>query len=220
VVVKPNSGSQGKNFCKVYNKRELHKALVAVFTGDNVALVQKFIRGNDYRVVVLDDKVISAYQRIPFNIIGDGKICLGNLIKKKLKNLILLDRPAKLQADDSRIIQNIKRQGLDPKSIPAIGEKIFLLDNANLSCGGDSLDVTSSIHPRFREIAVKLTKDMGLRLCGVDFLIDGLISERPKKYRIIEINSAPGLDHYIKTGIEQEKIVENLYLEVLRAMDK
>ena len=220
VVVKPNSGSQGKSVHKVYNQRELYKSLRSVFSEDKVALVQKFIRGNDYRVVVLDDKVISAYQRVPFSIIGDGISCVGNLIKKKLRAFVILDRPAKIVIDDWRVSQNLKRQGLHLKSVLPTGKRVFLLDNANLSSGGDSSDVTKTIHPKFKEIAVKLTKDMGLRLCGVDFMVAGEISEAPKKYWIIEINYAPGLDHYIKTGTEQEKIVEDLYLQVLKALEE
>ena len=76
------------------------------------------------------------------------------------------------------------------------------------------------MHKEFKKIAVKLTKDMGLRLCGVDLIVEGTIEEKPKKYFVIEINSAPGLDHYASTGREQEKIVEDLYLEVLKSMEK
>ena len=61
---------------------------------------------------------------------------------------------------------------------------------------------------------------MGLRLCGVDIMVDGDITKKPNTYWILEINSAPGLDHYAKTGQAQEKIVEDLYLEVLKSMEK
>ena len=84
------------------------------------------------------------------------------------------------------------------------------------------MDVTKKIHPEFGKIAVKLTKDMGLRLCGVDLMIDGDISQKPVTYSywVLEINSAPGLDHYARSGKVQEKIVENLYLEVLKSMER
>jgi D-alanine-D-alanine ligase-like ATP-grasp enzyme len=72
----------------------------------------------------------------------------------------------------------------------------------------------------FKQIAVQLTKDMGLRLCGVDLMISGNITQKPGEYWILEINSAPGLDHYAQTGKAQEKIVEDLYLEVLKSMEK
>ncbi len=55
-------------------------------------------------------------------------------------------------------------------------------------------------------------------MCGVDLMIDGDISESPAKYVVLEINAAPGLDHYAQVGKKQEKIVEAMYLKVLKAM--
>jgi D-alanine-D-alanine ligase-like ATP-grasp enzyme len=60
---------------------------------------------------------------------------------------------------------------------------------------------------------------MGLRLCGVDLMIEGDISQKPGTYHVLEINSAPGLDHYAKIGKAQEKVVEDLYLQVLKHME-
>ena len=67
--------------------------------------------------------------------------------------------------------------------------------------------------------AVNLTKDMGLRLCGVDLIVHGDIRQKPNRYWILEINSAPGLDHYVRTGKAQQKIVEDMYLQVLKSME-
>ena len=99
---------------------------------------------------------------------------------------------------------------------------MFLLDNANLSTGGDAIDVTSSVSSGFQEVAVHLTKDMNLRLCGVDLIVDGCIEAQPVngKYWVLEINAAPGLDHYAKVGKAQETVVEELYSAVLRSLDR
>jgi D-alanine-D-alanine ligase-like ATP-grasp enzyme len=220
LIVKPNSGSQGANVTMVNNKKEFYQAMKKIFLSDRIALVQKFVSGYDYRVVVLDNKIISAYQRIPFSIIGDGTSTVKKLIIKRLNDFIILNRPAKLKVNDPRLGRNLKLQNLNFNSIIKKGEKIFLLNNANLSTGGESIDVTKIIHPDFKKIAINLTKDMGLRLCGVDLMIKGNISSPAKKYWVIEINAAPGLDHYIKTGPEQEKIVEDMYLEILKSMQK
>ncbi|MBI4088065.1 cyanophycin synthetase, partial [Candidatus Kaiserbacteria bacterium] len=59
---------------------------------------------------------------------------------------------------------------------------------------------------------------MGLRLCGVDIMTEGDITKPPEKFHILEINAAPGLDHYVKTGRAQQKIVEALYLKVLKRL--
>lgn len=220
LMAKPNSGSQGMNVIKVNNLSELKKALNKIFIHDNIALVQKIISGRDYRLVVLDGKIISAYERLPFSITGDGYSSVKDLISAKLNYFIKIKRPARLKLMDKRLLDNLKRQKLKLKSVIEAGRKVVLLDNANLSTGGESIDVTATIHPKFKKLAIKLTKDMGLRLCGVDLMIAGDISQEAKKYWVIEINSAPGLDHYIKMGAKQQKIVENLYLQVLKSLAK
>lgn len=216
VIVKPNSGSQGTGVSLVHNKKEFYKAARGIFAGDRVMVVQEPVRGKDYRIVVLDKKIISAYERIPLNVIGDGKSSIKKLLKEKQKQFIASSRDTHIKVDDPRIATKLKHQKLNIKSVPQKGETVYLLDNANLSTGGDSLDVTEKIHPAFKKLAVNLTRDMGLRLCGVDFMIDGDISQKPGKYWVLEINSAPGLDHYARIGSAQEKIVEGLYLEVLK----
>ena len=99
-------------------------------------------------------------------------------------------------------------------SIPANGKRLVLLDNANLSSGGEALDVTDSLPVKYKKIAVDATSYMGLRLCGVDLMVSG------DSCWILEINAAPGLDHYVKTGRTQKRLVEDLYLKVLKRMEK
>ncbi len=220
VIVKPNSGSQGVGVSLVHNKLEFYMAMRFVFTKDRIALIQSPVKGRDYRVVVLDKKVISAYERIPLSVLGDGKSSIMKLLKAKQKNFIASSRDTRIKTNDPRMVLKLKHQGLSFKSIPSAGIRVFLLDNANLSTGGDSIDVTEQVHQSFRKIAVKLTEDMGLRLCGVDLMIEGDITQTPGTWWVLEINSAPGLDHYARSGKVQEQIVENLYLEVLKSMEK
>ncbi len=220
VIVKPNSGSQGTGVALVCNKTEFYSAMRNIFSYDRIAIVQKPVRGKDYRVVVLDDKIISAYERVPLNIIGDGKSTIKELLYIKQQNFVASSRDTIIKMDDLRIQNKLKHQNLNFDNIPSLNQKIFLLDNANLSSGGDSIDVTENVHPKFKALAIKLTKDMGLRLCGVDFMIEGDISKKPDKYWVIEINSAPGLDHYAKIGKAQEQVVEDLYLEVLKHLEE
>lgn len=218
-IVKPNSGSQGVDVSSVHNKREFYKAVRAVFKRDRIVLVQKLLCGKDYRLVVLDKKVISAYERIPLNVIGDGKSTIGQLLKTKKNQFFALGRDTRINMNDPRIALKLAHQGQSFRSVPTKGQNVYLLDNANLSTGGDSVDVTEKVHPEFRKLAVRLTRDMGLRLCGVDLMVEGDIDQKPRVYWVLEINSAPGLDHYAKIGKDQERIVENLYFEVLKHME-
>ena len=220
VIVKPNNGTHGKGVAVVSNKKEFYPALREIFKSDRVALVQEYVVGKDYRLVVLDDAVISAYERIPLNITGDGTSSIQQLLEAKQAKFMKLGRDTLINVNDRRIVKKLKDNGRTLQSVLAKGEKLFLLDNANLSAGGDSVDVGGHIHPEFEKLAIKLTADMGLRLCGVDLMVDGDIADAPKNHWIIEINSAPGLDHYVKMGKAQEKIVEDLYREVLKHLER
>lgn len=223
IIVKPNSKSQGVGVCLVENEKELIDVLKEVFKVDRVAVIEKYLPGRDYRIVVLDDEIISAYERIALSVTGDGKSSILSLLKQKQKSFALSKRDTEINFKDIRIKNKLKKSGLTFDSVLPKGEKVFLLDNANLSTGGDSLDVTNAIHKSFKQVAINLTKDMGLRIAGVDIMvIDGDITKEAKKcaYYIIEINAAPGLDHYVTTGNKQKKIVEAMYLKVLKALGK
>jgi D-alanine-D-alanine ligase-like ATP-grasp enzyme len=223
VIVKPNSKSQGVDVCLAWNSVELEIFLRKVFKSDNVALIEKYLPGHDYRIVVLDNKIISAYERVALSLVGDGKSSILKLLKEKQRFFIKNGRDTRINFFDARIRIKLARQGYKFSSVLGKNKKIFLLDNANLSTGGDSLDVTSTIHSNFKKLAINITRDMGLRICGVDIMVTkGDITMDPKKtkYYVIEINSAPGLDHYVTTGPKQKKIVEDMYLEVLKALGK
>lgn len=218
VIVKPNEGSHGMGVFLVHNKREFMRALAFIFKENRVALVQRVVRGRDYRIVVLDNKVISAYERIPLSIVGDGTSSIKELLRKKQKRFRAGGRDTRIRLDDIRIAHKLGLQKLALRSVPERGKRIYLLDNANLSSGGDAIDVTKPIHPEFKRLAIKLTRDMGLRFSGVDLMVAGDIRKKPKKYWVLEINAAPGLDHYVKTGRPQQTVVENLYLKVLKSL--
>jgi D-alanine-D-alanine ligase-like ATP-grasp enzyme len=221
LVAKPNSGSQGSGVTVVHNVAELRRALARIFEMDRIALVQRVVTGKDYRIVVLDDRIISAYERIPLSVTGDGRTSVLGLLKRKQKAFVAEGRDTHIHLKDPRIQAKLARSGLSLSSVPDAGVRVFLLDNANLSTGGDSVDVTDAIHLEFSKLCVSLTRDMGLRICGVDLMIQGNISQAPKskKWWILEINAAPGLDHYAKSGKAQEKIVEDLYTEVLKSLE-
>ncbi len=218
LIAKPNANSHGHNVFLVHNQREMKRALAHIFHEDKIALIQRPVTGRDYRVVVLDNEIISAYERIPLNVVGDGRSTIAQLLARKQKMFDKSGRDTRIRPDDPRILHKLARLKLTLRSIIPRGERVFLLDNSNLSSGGDAVDVTSEIHPAFKKIAIDLTRDMGLRLCGVDLMVEGDIREKPATYHIIEINAAPGLDHYVTTGLAQQKIVEDLYVKVLKSL--
>lgn len=223
VIVKPNSKSMGVGVCVVHSERELTSALKEIWKGDRIAIIEKYLPGKDYRIVVLDGEIISAYERTQLKVVGDGKNTILKLLEIKQKNFIIENRDTKINFKDRRIKLKLKKQGYTLSSVIPKGEKVYLLDNANLSTGGDASDVTGTISPSFKKIAVNLTRDMGLRIAGVDIMVTkGDITKDVKncEYYIIEINAAPGLDHYVATGAKQKRAVEAMYLKVLKALGK
>jgi D-alanine-D-alanine ligase-like ATP-grasp enzyme len=219
VIVKPNSGTQGVGVALVHTKRDFYRAMKTIFKRDNVAMVQSVVSGRDYRVVVLDGEIISAYEREPLSVTGDGKSTIETLLKRKQTEFVKRGRDTRIDQNDIRLITKLRRQGLSPHTVLEEDRKVFLLDNANLSTGGEATDVTDHVHPQFKRIAVEVTKGMGLRLCGVDLIINGSIENSPGQYWVIEINSSPGLDHYVTTGRRQRQIVENLYFTILKHIE-
>jgi D-alanine-D-alanine ligase-like ATP-grasp enzyme len=219
VILKPNNLSQGTLVTKVHNKKEYYTTAKKILRRTPVMLVQRFYPGNDYRIVVLDDRVISAYQRTPLFVTGDGRSSVERLALRKQKHFQKIGRDTQIDLADFRIVQKLKTQRLRLESVPARGEKVYLLDNANLSTGGDAVDVTDDIHPDYRRLAVGITRDMGLRMCGVDVIASDEISAPLRDYVVIEINSSPGLDNYASIGDRQRERVDDLYLKVLKALE-
>ena len=218
VVLKPNDKSQGFLVAKVHGKTEYYRIAKKIFRVSSVMIVERFHEGNDYRIVVLDRNVISAYQRVALDIEGNGKDDILELLEQKQRRFEQDGRDTRIENDDFRMNLKLKRQGLNVKSVLAKGHKIYLLDNANLSTGGSAVDVTDTIHRAFKELAINITKDMGLRLCGVD-IITKSIDEEPDQYVVIEINGAPGLDNYGSIGSEQQRRVDDLYLHILKVLE-
>jgi len=218
VIVKPNSKSQGSGVAKVFNKKEFMQAVNILSWNERVFLVQQVVIGNDYRIVVIDEQVISAYQRLPLSVIGDGHSSVRQLLLKKQADFERIGRDTKIPIDDFRIKLRLKRLKKSEQSVLSKNEHLKLLVNANLSTGGDAVDATQEIHLEWKNLAIRLTKDMNLRYCGVDVIINGTLREPPKKFVVLEVNAAPGLDNYSSVGSKQHHIVENMYEKVLKAM--
>ena len=219
VIIKPNEESWGRDVVKVYNKRAFFKFAKTILAYSRVFLVQEFCVGKDYRIVVLDDKVYCAYERIPLSVIGNGKATIKALLLEKQATLDKADRLSQIDLADPRMVNKLKRKGLTLASILPKEKKITLLDNANLSNGGMGIDWSDKIHPSYKKLAINITKAMGLRLCGVD-IITADISKSVDEYHIIEINSAPGLHNYAAMGEQQMATTKGLYLDILKILEK
>ncbi len=218
VIVKPLNLSQGILVTKVHNQAEYYDVANKIFAIKSGLIVEKFYTGNDYRIVVLDNEIIAAYQRIPLFVIGDGKSNVLELLQQKQEKLMSKGRKNIIKFDDFRISQKLQRQNLDGDSVIPKNDIVYLLDSANLSSGGEAVDFYESIHPDFQELAINITKDIGLRLAGVDILTHDLTIPMVD-YTLIEVNGSPGLNHYAASGEVAANRVEQLYVKILQTLE-
>ncbi|QDX30217.1 cyanophycin synthetase [Dickeya poaceiphila] len=222
VFVKPNDLSQGAWVTKVYDTPSMDVICNHIFSRTDVLLVEQVCPGRDYRVVVLGETIISAYERIPLAVAGDGVRTIQQLLLDAQHTQPLHGRPnSEIDPDDPRIDIKLANLGLNRESILPAGQKTFLLDNANLSTGGTSMDVTNSIHKSFASLAIAATASLGLCVAGVDIICHDLCTDAAtQSWNIIEINAAPGLDNYAASGAEQRERVKELYRRILLQLQK
>ncbi|MBD2437680.1 cyanophycin synthetase [Nostoc sp. FACHB-110] len=218
VIVKPINLSQGKFVVKAYNKTEYYQVAKKILRITPGFMVERFYPGNDYRIVVIDNEVIAVYQRVPLCVVGDGKSTILELLQQKEEEFIANGRKKIIDFNDFRIKRKLKRQRLKFESILPQSTVVYLLDNANLSSGGYGVDFTESIHLDFQKLAINITKDMGLRLCGLDIITND-IAKSMNDYVIIEVNGSPSLTHYASIGEAQTRRVEALYFKILQALE-
>lgn len=216
VFLKPLCGSQGVGVIKASNAAECETAARALFERERKILVQEACPGRDYRLVVLDGEVISAYERIPLNVIGDGVRTVSALLTAQQMEFEAIGRDTVIQMDDPRIAEKLHSLGLDFGTVPPKGATVPLLDVANLSCGGTT-SLVSDLHPSVAALAAKIAVALDLRFAGVDIVMANAAAPLGS-YTVLEVNTAPGLDHYASHGAEHEASIDRLYLKLLTAV--
>lgn len=221
VVIKPKDGNQGKGVSvNLKCDQEIIDAYKVAQKYSRDIIVEKFISGKDYRVLVVGDNVAAVSQRIPPYVIGDGVSSIKELVDAENKNPSRgIDHEKQLTkiVIDDIVISSLKRRNMSIDSIVRKGEKIYLRENANLSTGGTARDCSDIIHPLNIELAVRAAKLIGLDIAGVDITTPDIskpITETGGV--IIEINAAPGIrmHHYPAEGKPRNvarAIVDMLY---------
>lgn len=201
LVVKPTDGNAGKGvFANIQSEKELREIIPHIRNelGFSNIIVEKYIPGEEFRIVVIEDRVLGAINRRPANVIGDGVSTIRQLIKEKNKirkiNPHLTSRLIKV---DKEVELLLEEKGYTLDSVPRKGELVYLREKSNLSAGGDAVDVTEQLTPQLKEIAINAGKAIpGLKHYGVDMIVN---DDRTKGV-ILEVNSRPGLGGHLFPG--------------------
>lgn len=209
VIVKPNDAHGGELVFLCNTEKELLYAADLITRRHDIFVVQQYQEGNDYRLLVLDGEVLAAYQRLPLSVVGDGKSKISQLLAaKKLK---LNNHSDRLQA---RIAATLGQKNLSLSAVPQKGLRVELLPSANLSSGGSAIDVLDQVDEGWKTIATQIAADMNLRYCGIDIISQNLLSQKPGKYVVLEINAAPGISGFSLLGKKQKAVAEKIYEKI------
>src|SRR5699024_1898494 len=176
VVVKPLDENAGKGvFSNVDSEEYLIDVLNHLHTelNYNHVIIEEFIPGTEYRVLTVDGKVEGAINRLPANIVGNGKDSIKRLIKNKNRsktgNPAISKKRIKLDKEVTQVIENA---GYTEESVLDEGEQLFLRTKSNISAGGDAVYVTDELSDKIRQVAVKASEAIpGLNIAGLDFII-------------------------------------------------
>ena len=191
LVVKPRNTNYGTGitvFSKKASRKQILNAIEYAFKFDDNILIEEFVKGMEYRFLVVDGKCLSVVHRRAASVIGDGKSTIRELmlIKDQEPWHVLTGCPMKM---DEPVNEYLKLSGLTLDSVPPAGKRITLRSNSNGSTGGETLDFTDVMPARFKRIAEKAAKAFDAKISGVDIIIDDFGKE---DYSIIEINDNPG----------------------------
>ncbi|MDZ4179101.1 MAG: hypothetical protein U1E29_07700 [Coriobacteriia bacterium] len=219
VVVKPNGLWWGLGVARAYDLSQLDIAFRAAALLDSGVLVQECLLGNDVRVVMLDGELVCAYERKPLEVDGDGHSHISALLNRKLRQLESQGRRLAIELDDVRLSLCLARAGLGLWSVLPEGHSVTLLDCANMVTGGSAIDWTESVHPSLVGLAVSIAKCASLRFCGVDLILDRRPDCAVSGYHVLEVNAAPGLEHYAALGDSQHSRTRETLRKLLRAMN-
>lgn len=197
IVLKPLDGNHGRG--QTINVNDWETARIGLQHAQTVSrkvIVERYITGYDFRVLVINHKMVAAARRVPANVVGDGEKNIRQLIDQEnldprrgyghenVLTEILVDK------DTNELLEKL---GYSLETIPQKGEIIYLKSTANLSTGGTSIDVTDMVHPEIVTMCERISKIIGLDVCGVDIMAENLTQPlKESGGAILEVNAAPG----------------------------
>ncbi len=220
IVVKPKSTNYGLGisiFANGTSKEDILDAAEIAFRHDKTILVEEFIQGKEYRILVIGDEVAAVLHRVPANVVGDGKSSIRRLVDMKntdpargVGHKLPLE---KIKLDDNSALF-LKQKGLDFDYIPQEDEVVYLRENSNISTGGDSVDFTDKVAEKFKEIAIKAAKCAGANICGVDMIIED-VTDPSSTFATIELNFNPAIHMHCYPYQGKERNIAGNVLDLL-----
>lgn len=197
IVLKPLNGNHGRG--QTINVNDWETAKLGLEHAQKIStkvIVEKYITGYDFRVLVINHKMVAAARRVPAHVVGDGEMTLQKLIDKENtdprrgyghENVLT---EIEVDKDTNELLEKL---GYTLETVPQKGEIVYLKSTANLSTGGTSIDVTDMVHPENITMCERISKIIGLDVCGIDIMAENLTQPlKESGGAILEVNAAPG----------------------------
>lgn len=204
IVIKPLDGNHGRGISiDVKNQQEAEEAydLASAASKTRSVIVERYYKGSDHRILVINGKVAAVAERIPAHVVGDGRSTVEELIEITNRDPNRGDGHANVLTKitiDKTALNVLGKQGYELTSILAHGEIAYLRATANLSTGGIAVDRTDEIHPENVWIAQRVAKLIGLDIAGIDVVTEDIRKPlREVDGVIVEVNAAPGFRMHV-----------------------
>ncbi|MBW4482955.1 MAG: cyanophycin synthetase [Tildeniella torsiva UHER 1998/13D] len=202
IVIKPLDGNHGRGITIDIDTfeaaEEAYEAAKEVSRG---VIVERFYRGRDHRVLVINGRVIAVAERVPAHVVGDGKSTIEQLIEitnQDPRRGVGHDNLLTRIEVDRTTWQLLDRKGYTLDTVLPVGEMCYLRATANLSTGGIAIDRTDDIHPDNIWVAQRIAKTIGLDIAGIDVVTTDISKPlREVDGVIVEVNAAPGLRMHV-----------------------
>ncbi len=227
LVVKPVSASHANgSSMNIINEDELRRAVRRAFdymkkhkAGKRV-LVEEFFSGEDLRLFVIGNRVVSVLKREPAYVIGDGKNTIRKLLalfNQEWRSTIKYDLPLCPIPIDTETARRLHRNKMTLNSVPKKDQKVTVRWNANVSTGGRAIDVTDVVHPNMKKLAVAIAKLAKLEITGVDILCKDIASGDTSAANIcvLETNDSPGIDIHHFPFVGKGKNISGMILDYI-----
>jgi len=224
IVVKPYDGNHGRGVSvNLMTRADVEAAYqLARRKGGGGVIVERFVIGNEHRLLVVGKRVVAAARGESLWVCGDGNSNIIELVDSQIntdpRRGTGEDSPLNAVAPEqgAEIILELKRQGLTAYSIPADGQKVLIQPNGNVA-----FDVTDLIHPSVAAAATLAARVVGLDIAGIDLVAEDI--SRPLEEQggaIIEVNASPGLLAHLKPAEGQPRAIGAAIMDHLFAPEE
>ena len=202
IVTKPLDGNHGKGATiRIMSWKDAAAGLKAAQAYSRAVIVEQFIEGFDFRLLVVNGKLIAAAKRTPAAVVGDGKSTIQQLINKVNEDPrrgIGHEKVLTSIKADKHTTDLLKARGESLKTVLLAGEIRYLKSTANISTGGTATDVTDQMHPYNVLLAERAAGIVGLDICGIDLMANDIaVPLNESRGAVIEVNAAPGFRMHI-----------------------